>query len=108
VGAKYGSDAVRYEEVFERGVISFWRGGRGLFEVLRFPQSFCVVFCGGWVVESCFLRTRFLGLKIFLVFEIYFLGAFRKGDGLVPLDSTPFQPLLAIEILGSALLTKDD
>jgi hypothetical protein len=55
-----------------------------------FHRVFCVVFSGVWVVESWFLPTRFLGLKIFLGFKIYFLGAFRKGDGSVPLDSTRF------------------
>jgi hypothetical protein len=88
VGAEYGSDAVRYEEVFERGVIFCWRGGSGLFEVVRFPQGFWVGLYGDWMVESgsC---VAILGLRFSSVLRFIFLGAFRKG-GSVPLDSTRF------------------
>jgi hypothetical protein len=64
-------------------VISFFAGGRAfLLGVLRFPQVFWMVFggegCGGWVVESWFLRARFLGLKIFLILGLSWAG---RGKG---------------------------
>jgi hypothetical protein len=89
VGAEYGPDAVRYKEVFERGVIFSGLVERRLF-ILQFPQVF--LWCQGD--------------GIVLAHTIF--GCVPKRRWIGPPRLRPFQPSLAIEILGSALFTKDD
>ena len=53
MGQEHGEVVVRFEEIFERGVVFSgvveWAFLQG---VLRFPQVFWMVFCGEFVV-SC-------------------------------------------------------